>query len=86
MFGDTPFATATVPISPGSQMLLYSDGVYELQRGDGGQWPRSAFLDWCTRLGGSPGWTLDDVIDNALDHSATGSFDDDCCLVRLTFD
>ena len=86
MFGDTIFATATVPVSPGSQMLLYSDGVYELQRGDGGQWPRRAFLDWCTRLGGSPGWTLDDVIDNALDHSATGSFDDDCCLVRLTFD
>ncbi|MFN8071663.1 MAG: PAS domain S-box protein [Mycobacterium sp.] len=86
MFGDTPFATVTVPIPPGSQILLYSDGVYEVQRVDGGQWPRRAFLDWCTHLGGSPGWTLDDVIDNALDHSATGSFDDDCCLVRLTFD
>ena len=37
-FDDTSFATATVPLPPGSQMLLYSDGVFELPLDDGGQW------------------------------------------------
>ena len=86
MFDDTPFTTATVPIPPGSQLLLYSDGAYELPLDDGGQWPLRAFVELCTRLGGSPDWTLDDVIHNVLDNSNTGSFDDDCCLVRFKFD
>ena len=85
-FDDTSFATATVPLPPGSQMLLYSDGVFELPLDDGGQWSMRDFLDMCTRLGGSPDWTLDDVLHNVLGHSASGSFDDDCCLVRLSFD
>lgn len=86
MFDDTPFTTAALSIPPGGQLLLYSDGAYEITLGDGGQWPLRAFVDLCTGLGGSPDWTLDDVIDNVLGNSAGGRLDDDCCLVRLTFD
>ena len=86
MFDDTAFTTSTVPIPPSSQILLYSDGAFELPLDGGGQWSHEDFLGSCTRLAGSPDWSLGALIEILRRHSATGSFDDDCCLVRLQFD
>ena len=85
MFEDTTFPTAVVPIPPGSQLLLYSDGIFEISLPDGGQWSHAQFIQECARLAGSPGWTLDDLVAAVLSRSAGGSFEDDCSLVLLTF-
>ncbi len=83
MFDDTTFTTTTLPMPAGSRMLLYSDGVYELTLDNGGQWPLESFINSCAQLCSSPEWTLDDVIDTALGHSASGDFEDDCSLIKV---
>lgn len=74
MFEDTSFTATNLAIPPGGQMLLYSDGAYELTLSDGGQWSLQAFVDSCARLGRSPDWTLDDVVATTSGHSVSGSF------------
>ncbi len=86
VFGNTTFSTATVTVPPGSQILVCSDGAYEVPLDGGGQWTYVDFVDVCTRLAGSPDWSLDDLVDTVRQRSATGGFGDDCCLLRLTFD
>ena len=86
MFDDTPFTTATAPIPPGSQMLLYSDGAYELPLHTGGQWSFKEFVEVCTCRADSPDWTLDGLVSTLLEQSATHDFDDDCSLLRVQFD
>ena len=85
MFDDTVFTASTVPVPLGSQLLLYSDGAYELPIEEGRQWSHEEFVETCAQLAGSPDWTLDDLIETLRRQSTTGSFDDDCCLVRLKF-
>ncbi len=85
MFEDTTFPVSIVPIPSGSQLLLYSDGVYELTQPDGEPWSYTQFMRVCSRLARSPQWSLDDLIADVLSHSASGTFEDDCSLVRLTF-
>ena len=86
MFEDTAFPDTVVPIPAGSQLLLYSDGAYEITRPDGRQLSHPQFMEICAALAHSPGWSLDDLIVDLLAQSATASFEDDCSLVTLTFD
>lgn len=86
MFEETTFPVSIVPIPPGSQLLLYSDGAYELTQPDGEPWSYTGFMDVCSRLARSPEWSLDDLVADALSHTASGSFEDDCSLLRLTFE
>ena len=85
VFDHIAFSTTTVPVPPGSQILVYSDGAYELRLDDGTWWSHKEFVDMCTSLAGLPDWSLDGLVDNLRRHSITGSFDDDCCLLRLQF-
>lgn len=73
-----------MPIPPGSQLLIYSDGAYELTQPDGRPWSHTKFADVCAGL--RPGWSLDDLVGDLLSHSGTGSFEDDCSLVLLAFE
>ena len=86
MFEDTTFPDTVVPIPAGSQLLLYSDGAYEITRPEGRQLSHTQFVDICAELGRSAGWSLDDLIVDLLAHSATATFEDDCSLVRLSFE
>jgi hypothetical protein len=40
----------------------------------------------CTGLAADPDWSLDTLITGLRAVTASGMFDDDCSLVRLTFD
>ena len=85
MFDDTNFTASTIPVPSGSQILIYSDGAYELPHPDGGLCPLKDFLQLCARLAKSPDWSLDDLIENLRHHSTTNSFEDDCTLLRINF-
>lgn len=87
MFPDTVFICDSYQVPAGGQLLLYSDGVFELpitNRGDG-PWSQADFVELCTELAGRPGWALDELVDRLRALSPTGAFDDDCALVLLTF-
>lgn len=86
MFEDATFPAIKIAIPPDSELVLYSDGIFEFRLPEGRPWLQPEFVDVCAGLSRSPGWSLDDLVAEVLTHSATGAFEDDCSLVRLTFE
>lgn len=87
MFTDTTFSCDSYPVPSGGQLLLYSDGAFELpvESRKGKPLSLEDFIRLCTDLAARPGWSLDDLVDRLRALSSTGEFDDDCALVLLTF-
>ena len=81
---NTIFETRSYPMPPGTDLLIYSDGAYELALPDGRHWAIEDFIDLCAHTARSEHWTLDDLVDQLRSRSETGQFDDDCTLVRVT--
>ncbi len=86
MFPGTTYSSAEYPVPHGAQLLLYSDGAFDLPvRPADRAWQIEEFVALCTRVAQHPDWTLDDLVTQLRALSPQGSFDDDCALVRLTF-
>lgn len=92
MFADTEYRCASYQAPPGGQLLLYSDGAFELplRSGPGEGHSRQPlfladFAGLCAEVAAAPDWSLDDLVDRLRALSPTGDFDDDCALVLLTF-
>ncbi|TPG33059.1 PP2C family protein-serine/threonine phosphatase [Mycolicibacterium hodleri] len=83
MFEDATYTSRSYTVLPGYRILLYSDGAYEDACVDGRRLNRTDFSALCARLAGSP---LDDLVETLRALTPSGSFDDDCSLVRLEFD
>ncbi|MCI0702564.1 MAG: SpoIIE family protein phosphatase [Planctomycetia bacterium] len=48
MIPELPYETRTTHIAEGARLLVYSDGVFEIERGDGSMWQ---FADFLARIG-----------------------------------
>ncbi len=83
MFGDTVYTQETYIVPPGCRILLFSDGAYEDAQADGRRLSLTDFKDLYTRRAGS---SLDELVDTLRSLTPSGSFGDDCSLVRLEFD
>lgn len=81
---DAAFESSSCSVAPGSTVLVYSDGAFELSLPGGRRWTLGDFVDLCAQTAQSPDWTLDDLIDQLRNRSDNGDFDDDCTLVRVT--
>ena len=81
---DTAFTTGSYVVPAGAEILLYSDGAFELSMADGGWMSLPKFVEICTGIARADDWTLDALIVELLNISALGIFEDDCTLVRLT--
>jgi sigma-B regulation protein RsbU (phosphoserine phosphatase) len=86
LFTDAEFDCNTVTVPVGTQMLLYSDGTFDLPMPGSAHWALADFVDLCTALAGSPDWSLDDLIIELRALTVAGLFSDDCSLVLLNFD
>ena len=86
MFEDTVFTSATYPVPPGCQILVFSDGASELDLADNKQLSLPQFKALVTRLAVSPDWSLDDLIAELRSLKVTDTFEDDCSLIQLAFD
>ena len=83
MFGGAPFTTRTYRVPANAEILLYSDGAYELDLPDGRPWSLKQFIDTVTEVTAGPDWSLDELLTRIQAETESGSFDDDCTLVRL---
>lgn len=81
---DIDVNSRTYEVPPGTEILLYSDGAYEVELPGGQMGSLQQFIDIYTEHAAVSGWTVDDLVDRLRARSATGIFDDDCTLVRLT--
>lgn len=82
---EADFETHTYQVPPGTDILLYSDGAFELDLSDGTLWSLPQFVDVFAETAKVPDWTLDDLVNTLRERSASGHFDDDCTLVHLRF-
>ena len=87
MFLDSAYTSDSYLVPAGGQLLLYSDGAFELstRNPEGKLWTQSDFVNLSTELAAKPGWSLDGLVERLKSVSPTGEFDDDCALVLLTF-
>lgn len=87
MFADTVYTTDSYQVPHGAQLLLYSDGAFELpvRNTDGKLWYRDDFVNLCAELAADPDWMLDDLVDRLRSQIPDGHFDDDCALVLVRF-
>ncbi|WP_313676696.1 CHASE domain-containing protein [Mycolicibacterium sp.] len=81
---DVTYETHEYRLDADADVLLYSDGAFELVLTGGARLTLDQFIDLCARTARSPQWTLDDLVGQLRDRSENGDFHDDCTLVRIT--
>ncbi len=87
MFPDADYTCRSQSVPRGGQLLLYSDGAFELpfDSATGAPWSQESFVALVAELAAQPDWSLDDLLTRLRALSPSGDFDDDCALVLLTF-
>lgn len=83
LFDDAFFPECSLPISEDDFLLLFTDGLSEVEVGEG-EFFESRIADTLLRNRGGDGETiLDNLVNEALRHCEDGRFLDDVCLVGL---
>lgn len=84
MVPEIPFGTRTADVPPDARLLIYSDGVFEIEQADGSMWQFPQFLD---RLGAEFG--RDDLIDRHIHYvralRGQDTLTDDFSMVEARF-
>lgn len=84
VLADITYETHDYPLDSDADILIYSDGAFEVVLPGGEHGALEDFIDLCAGTARSPRWTLDEVVDQLRKRSETGRFDDDCTLVRVS--
>ena len=88
MMPDMPYATSTVTVAEGARLLVFSDGIMEIEQANGEMW---AFADFMARMTAELA-TDDDLIERHLEfvrgisqqrHSERRFFDDGCTVLSV---
>ena len=84
MVPELPYDTHTVAVPAGSALLLYSDGVFEIEKGDGQMWSLEDFL---SHIGGQfgPEPMIDRHLAYARGLNRTDTLGDDFSMVEARF-
>lgn len=88
MFRDGTYTSGRHQVPDGGQILIYSDGAYELPKPEGAEEVlcHNDFVDLCATAAKRPDWSLDALVDRLQALTPDGHFEDDCALVLLRFD
>jgi len=80
------YPTAEIQIQPGDAVVMYTDGLYEIEGSDNEEFGEERLLAAAQRHLGLPLPELfSAVIDESIRFSEEGVFDDDVCLVGLAY-
>jgi sigma-B regulation protein RsbU (phosphoserine phosphatase) len=77
-----PYDTDEIIMQPGSRLLLYSDGIFELQQPGG---PMATLDDYLDAVEANPNQDLDAMLAHARIVQASDSFKDDVSVLELRF-
>jgi len=81
---DARYPVATYQLGVGDSLLLFTDGLFEVEDRDGNQFGFDRLLQTVTRYAKLPGaQMLDEVLVETRRHAAGGEFTDDVCLVEV---
>jgi sigma-B regulation protein RsbU (phosphoserine phosphatase) len=79
-----PYESSEIPVEPGSALLLYSDGIYELEKPDGRMSTLEEFVLEVGRAEKAPR-PLDEILAHARRVQAGDRFKDDVSLLQVRF-
>jgi sigma-B regulation protein RsbU (phosphoserine phosphatase) len=83
---DLDYSTSTVQVDAFGLLSLYSDGAFEVDRGDGSTWPFGDFVAFMARVARPSDETgMDQLIRHARLMSGSEEFADDLSMVEFVF-
>lgn len=84
---DQEYESAAQTIRPGDRLLVYSDGVYEIEKREGGMWTLDRFARYMAEPGSSGAGhpTLDQLMDHTRSMSGRDGWEDDFSIVEARF-
>jgi sigma-B regulation protein RsbU (phosphoserine phosphatase) len=80
-----PFQTKKVEVPAGARLLVYSDGVFEIERPDGTMWQLDEFVSWMAAQPTGPESAGDRLLAHARQMRGQDVLADDFSLVEVTF-
>lgn len=85
MLRNAQFTSSSVVVPPDSELLIYSDGAFDLRCPGGASFGLDDFIRLCTDLRSRPGWNLDLLVAELQSRAPGGRLEDDCSVVRVVF-
>ena len=82
---DLQFDTHTCDVDPGSRLVLYSDGIYEIKKPDNTLWTLEEFVELVASQPSHDVSSVDAIIGSVKAVSGQNLFEDDCSVVEFTF-
>jgi len=86
LFEDPPYQTTDLTLIPGDFLMLFTDGLYEVQGENEELYSQERLvLDMKNLLHHPSGILFDELLDLVRGFALNGEFDDDVCLVGMDF-
>ncbi len=86
LFEDPPYTTTETSLNPGDFLMLFTDGLFEVQGQNEELYSQQRLLlDIQNLIKHPPGILFDELISAIRTFSVNGEFDDDVCLVGMDF-
>ncbi|MEO6035354.1 MAG: SpoIIE family protein phosphatase [Verrucomicrobiota bacterium] len=84
LFQESTYPTSQVPMAPGDVVMLYTDGLYEIEGKEGEQYSPQLLLSAVERHSKKPcGELFDSLLSDVQKFSCSSEFADDVCLVAM---
>ena len=86
LFDDPPYQTTEIQISPGDFIMLFTDGLYEVQGANEELYSQERLMMDVKNLIAKPaGELFDELLKTVRNFSVSHEFEDDVCLVGMDF-
>ncbi|HZI33103.1 MAG TPA: SpoIIE family protein phosphatase [Candidatus Binatia bacterium] len=86
LFEDPPYQTSETAMAPGDFLMLFTDGLYEVQGLNEELYSQERLmLDTKNLLGEPPGVMFDELLNLVRTFAVGSEFDDDVCLVGMSY-
>ncbi len=85
MIPDFTYRDQTMPVTPGSRIFVFSDGVYELQKVSGGMFSLKELSDMIARYGPQDHPDMNGLVTDLRAVQGRNAFDDDFSMIILDF-
>jgi sigma-B regulation protein RsbU (phosphoserine phosphatase) len=86
LFEDPPYTTSETTLTPGDFLMLFTDGLYEVQGENEELYSQERLtLDVKTLVTHPPGILFDELLTAIRTFAVSGAFDDDVCLVGMDY-
>jgi sigma-B regulation protein RsbU (phosphoserine phosphatase) len=86
LFEDPPYTTSETTLTPGDFLMLFTDGLYEVQGQNEELYSQERLtLDVKNFINHPPGILFDELLEVIRAFAVNGEFDDDVCLVGMDY-